>query len=242
MKTIAPDAEIIDVTHGIPPRDVARGAHVLASALPYMPVGVHVGVVDPGVGGERRAVALRGGDGRVHVGPDNGLLVAAADRLGGIEHAVALENAEYSLVPVSATFHGRDVFAPAAAHLAAGVALEELGPPVAVDELVRLSLPEPRVADGTVHAAAVDVDRFGNVALNVVPAELERAGLSGTSVAVEAGAARHFARRGRTFGDVARGELVLLEDSTGRLALAVNGGDAASTLGLAAGDEVVLRT
>ena len=119
IKRIAPDAEIIDITHGIEPRSVLQGALVLAGALPYMPVGIHLAVVDPEVGTERRAVALRTEDGRLHVGPDNGLLVLAAERLGGVAGGWEMTNRAYALEPVSATFHGRDVFAPAAAQAAA---------------------------------------------------------------------------------------------------------------------------
>src|SRR5881392_1877131 len=121
IKRIAPDAEIIDITHGIPPQAVLQGAIVLANTLPYMPEGVHLAVVDPGVGTDRRGVVLTGADGRLYVGPDNGLLVPATERLGGIAAAHELARAEYRLAPVSRTFHGRDVFAPAAAHLACGV-------------------------------------------------------------------------------------------------------------------------
>ena len=240
MKRIAPEADVIDITLGIPPQDVARGARALASALPYTPVGVHLAVVDPDVGGDRRAVALRSGDGRLHVGPDNGLLLLATDRLGGVEHAVAIANREYALTPQSATFHGRDVFAPAAAHLASGVPLDELGASLAAEELVRVGTPEPRVVDGAVHAVALDVDRFGNVTLNVGPEELGDVAPLGEAVVVEVRGMRHHVTRGRTFGDVRAGELVLLEDSTGRIAVAANGGDAARVTGVAPGDELVV--
>src|SRR5215211_7868517 len=130
MTRIAPDAQIIDITHGVPPQQVLQGALVLSNTLPYMPEGVHLAVVDPGVGGHRRPLALRSADGRLLVGPDNGLLMPAADRLGGVEEAHELTNPDYALDTVSRTFHGRDLFSPAAAHLALGVVLRELGPPV----------------------------------------------------------------------------------------------------------------
>ncbi len=120
IKRIAPEVEVIDITHGIAPQDVLQGALVLANTLPYMPAGVHVAVVDPGVGGDRKAVVLRGDD-RLYVGPDNGLLLVAAEKLGGVEEAVEIANDEYLVHPVSRTFHGRDVFSPVAAHLARGV-------------------------------------------------------------------------------------------------------------------------
>src|SRR2546430_8322863 len=121
MKRIAPDVEVIDITHGIEPQAVLQGALVLANTLPYMPSGVHVAVVDPGVGGGRKALCLRGGDGRLYVGPDNGVLLVAAEKLGGVDQAVELQNEEYMLTPVSSTFHGRDVFSPAATPLVRGV-------------------------------------------------------------------------------------------------------------------------
>src|SRR5690242_21903888 len=157
MKGIAPEAEIIDITHGIPPQGVLQGALTLANSLRFMPAGVHLAVVDPGVGGSRRALALRDKSGRIHVGPDNGLLLPAADRFGGIAEAHELANADYSLQPVSRTFHGRDLFSPAAAHLAAGVALDELGPPVDPDELVRVDLPQPEVGHNRIRAIALAV-------------------------------------------------------------------------------------
>ena len=143
MKRIAPDAQIIDITHGIGPQEVLQGAIVLANTLPYAPAGVHLAIVDPGVGGGRRALALELAEGRRLVGPDNGLLLPAAERLGGVEAAHELTNPAYALTPVSATFHGRDVFSPAAAHLALGVPAAELGPPLDPESLVRLDLPSP---------------------------------------------------------------------------------------------------
>src|SRR5881275_1215331 len=151
MKGIAPDAEIIDITHGIPPQAVLQGALVLANTIDYMPVGVHLAVVDPGVGGPRRPLALRDRGGRLFVGPDNGLLIPAAERVG-IEDAHELANPAYALETISRTFHGRDLFAPAAAHLAAGVALADLGPPIAADALARLDLPEPDVGENRIRA------------------------------------------------------------------------------------------
>ena len=175
VKRIAPEAEIIDITHGIRPGRVLQGALMLANALPYMPEGVHLAVVDPGVGGSRRALALRDAEGRFHVGPDNGLLLPAADRFGGVVEAYELASPEYSLQPVSRTFHGRDLFSPAAAHLARGVAVGRLGPPIDPEELVRLDLPVPEVGQSRIRATVLAVDRFGNVALNLTREQLDRA-------------------------------------------------------------------
>src|SRR5262249_39533656 len=155
IATIAPDARVIDVTHGVRPGHVLQGALVLANTVPYMPSGVHLAVVDPGVGSSRRPLALRDREGRLYVGPDNGLLLPAAERFGGVTEAHELASAEYSVQPVSRTFHGRDLFAPAAAHLAAGVALEELGPPVDPDELVRVDLPKPEVGQNRIRTVAL---------------------------------------------------------------------------------------
>src|SRR4051794_34381855 len=142
-----------------------QGALVLANTLPYMPVGVHLAVVDPGVGSSRRPLALRDAEGRFYVGPDNGLLLPAADAFGGVAEAHELANPAYPLETVSRTFHGRDLFSPAAAHPAAGVQLAELGPPIDPDELVRLDIPQPEIGESRIRAAVLAVDRFGNIAL-----------------------------------------------------------------------------
>src|SRR5437762_11774899 len=155
MKRIAPDCEVIDITHGIAPQAVLQGALTLANTLPYMPAGVHLAVVDPGVGSGRRALVLRDAAGRMYVGPDNGLLLPAADRFGGVVEAHELTNPAYALEPVSRTFHGRDLFSPAAAHLSAGVSLPELGPPVDPDALVPLDPPVPEVGQSRIRATVL---------------------------------------------------------------------------------------
>ena len=241
IKRIAPDVEIIDITHGIPPQHVLQGALVLANTIPYMPAGVHVAIVDPGVGSERKPVALRGSDGRLYVGPDNGLLLVAAERLGGVELAVELANEKFMLTPVSRTFHGRDVFSPAAAHLAAGVELDQLGPPVEPDALVRLELPRPQVGQARIRATALYVDRFGNIQLNLTSSDLERIGVvPGTRVEVEIRFERYFAVAARTFADVRPGDIVLYEDAYRNIALAINSGDAAHMFSTRVGQEVLL--
>jgi S-adenosylmethionine hydrolase len=241
IATIAPDARVIDVTHGVRPGHVLQGALVLANTLPYMPAGVHLAVVDPGVGGSRRALALRDGEGRLYVGPDNGLLLPAAERFGGVVEAHELANAEYSLQPVSRTFHGRDLFSPAAAHLAAGVELGRLGPPVGPEELVRLELPQLEVGQNRLRAVAVMVDRFGNVALNLRREHLEHAELAaGARVELTCHGDRFYAVFARTFGDAPRGSLILYEDSYGSLALAVSRGSAAQLLRVEEGGEILL--
>ena len=241
IKRIAPDADVIDITHGIPPQHVLRGALVLARTLPYMPVGIHVAVVDPGVGSRRNALVLASGDGRLHVGPDNGLLVLAAERLGGIVRAVEIVNRSYMLEPVSHTFHGRDIFAPAAAHLALGTPLEELGPSVEPEQLVRLVVPKPEIARGRIRTTVLHVDRFGNVQLNMTAADLAAAGIvAGERLEIEVGSRRYSALAARTFADVRPGAMVLYEDAYWNAALAVNGGNAAATLRALVGQEVAL--
>jgi S-adenosylmethionine hydrolase len=239
IKRIAPTADIIDITHGIPPQSVLQGAVVLANTLPYMPAGVHLAVVDPGVGSSRRALALRDAEGRCYVGPDNGLLLLAADRFGGVAAAHELANPAYALQPVSRTFHGRDLFAPAAAHLALGVPLDDLGPPIAVDALVRLELPEPRLAAGGILATVLSVDRYGNVQLNLGRAHLRSAGIEpGTRLQVEIADGRHEIVAARTFSEARPGGAILYEDSSGSVSLAVSGGDAAERFGAHPGDPV----
>jgi S-adenosylmethionine hydrolase len=204
-----------------------------------MPEGVHLAVVDPGVGTDRKALALRSGDGRLYVGPDNGLLVPAAERLGGIGGAWELENPAFRLERVSRTFHGRDIFAPAAAHLAGGLDPSELGPSLDPASLVRLDVPTPVTSDGFIRAHVVIVDRFGNVQLNLTAEDLARAGIeAGTQVEIEIGLQRFYASAARTFADVRPGDIVLYEDAYGNIALAINVGDAAEMLSAKAGDEI----
>jgi S-adenosylmethionine hydrolase len=231
MKRIAPEAEIVDITHGIAPHQVLQGALVLANTLPYMPVGVHLAVVDPGVGGIRRALALRDGEGRLHVGPDNGLLLLAVEKLGGIEAAHELANPAYALESVSRTFHGRDLFAPAAAHLANGVPLAELGPPIAADALARLDVPTPEIGASRIRATVLTIDRFGNIQLNLTRDHLDSAAIvPGTRLELELGGERYYVIAARTFADARRGDLILYEDAYRNVAVAISSGNAAETL------------
>ena len=239
IKRIAPDADVIDITHGIEPQQVLQGALVLANTLPYMPEGVHLAVVDPGVGGARRALALRAGDSRLFVGPDNGLLMPAAEKLGGIEAVHELTNEGYALAPVSRTFHGRDLFAPAAAHLARGVELAELGPPVDPDALVRIDVPRPDVGENRIRATVLYVDRFGNVQLNLTREHLQQGEVTpGMTVEIELGLERYYAVAARTYADARPGDILLYEDSYRNIALAINGGNAAEMFAAQAGQDV----
>lgn len=243
---ICPQARVIDITHGIARHDVRGGALALRAALRYMPSGVHLAVVDPDVGAKRRAVALRTADEQLMVGPDNGLLWLAAEEAGGIVEAVDIAGSEWRLEPVSATFHGRDVFAPVAARLADGATLVRAGKPIDPVELVRLELPSPHHDEGALIAHAVHIDRFGNVQLNASHGELvgEQAVSLGLGSRVELGAGDSEAHRGhyvRTFADVGPDELLLYEDAEGALAIAVSRGNAAERLGLAVGDRIWIR-
>jgi S-adenosylmethionine hydrolase len=232
IERIAPGVLVIDVAHGLPPHSVRPAAVVLRNALPYLPAGVHLAVVDPGVGSGRRPLALRCAD-RLLVGPDNGLLLPAAERAGGVELAVDLSASPWRLEPVSATFHGRDVFAPVAARLALGESLDRAGEPLDPDALVRIELPQPHVSEGAVVAHVLYVDRFGNAQLNVSSDEMSEAGIEpGDRIEIEAGPGSGVARFARTFADAAEGELLAYLDSYGALALAVNRGDARARLGL----------
>ena len=240
---IAPDADVIDLTHGIRRHAVAEGAAVLAKALPYTPAGVHLAVVDPGVGSPRRAVAIRvAEDDRVLVGPDNGLLWPAIERLGGALAAADVSLSPFRLAPVSATFHGRDVFAPVTARLAAGATLEDAGEAIDAASLVAPEASAPVVEAGHVRAHVVYVDRYGNAALDLDHSMLPETGLRlGRRVWVGAGGVTLDAVYSVTFSDVSPGQLILYEDSYRSLALAVNRGSAAEVLDLSAGVEVTLR-
>ena len=239
MKRIAPDVEIIDITHGIAAQAVLQGALTLANTLPFMPEGVHLAVVDPGVGGSRRALALRDGQGRIHVGPDNGLLIPAVERMGGIAEAHELTNPEYALESVSRTFHGRDLFSPAAAHLALGVPLSKLGPPIAPDALARLDLPQPEIGSTRIHCTVLAIDRFGNVQVNLERSDLEQIGIvPGTRVELQAGHERYYAVAARTFADARLGDMILYEDAYRNVSIAISGGNAAAMLGVREGQNV----
>jgi hypothetical protein len=240
---IAPGARVIDLTHGIPRGDVLAGALTLAGAIPYVPEdALLLAVVDPGVGGSRRAVAVRSGRDRFLIGPDNGLLSLAWAALDGVSEAVEITSSAVILRPTSATFHGRDVFSPAAAHLSAGARLDSLGEPVDAGTLGRVELPAPAVARGSLAATVLAVDVFGNAQLGAGAADLEAAGLDAKPVlSVRAAGVARSVRRAASYGDVAEGELMLLDDSSGRLALACNRGDAAGELRVAPGDTIEIR-
>ena len=248
--SIAPDARIVDISHEVRKFAIRDGALLLWCALPYLPVGGNVAVVDPGVGTDRRPVALRVGRGDVLIGPDNGLLMAGAARLGGASEARVLEAEAYRLPTVSTSFHGRDIFAPAAAHLAAGVAFDALGPTVPIADLVPSPIADPVVEPGCLRSSVVYVDTFGNVKLAGLRGDLEEAiGPIRSGDRLELAFAAHANNGPRaetfrwraTFGDAEPGETLLYEDSYGRICLAQNQGDAAIQLGVVEEGEVTIR-
>ncbi len=240
MAAICPAARIIDLSHGIARHDVRGGAIVLEEALAYLPVGVHLAVVDPDVGAERRAVALRLADGRLLVGPDNGLLWLAAQAGGGVVEAVDIARSRFRRQPVSATFHGRDIFAPVAAALAGGAAPADAGDPLDPEALIRLELPKTHREDGELVAHVRYIDRFGNLQLNVHHEDLADSGLKlGHAAIVELrSGATHTLDYVLTFADARPDQLLLYEDAQRRLAIAVSQGDAAQRLGLRVDDEL----
>jgi S-adenosylmethionine hydrolase len=248
LARLAPDVRVIDVTHLVPRGDIRRGSALLAQTLPALPRGVHVAVVDPGVGTARRALALAAGE-HVLIGPDNGLLPPAADVLAsGSAHDSAQRVYEITSVaamlePVSHTFHGRDIFAPAAARVAAGeLSVSDLGPELDLDSLVRLPRPHVSTGEGWAKAEVLMVDRFGNVQTALPAERLAAAGFKlGEPAEISAGGVRHPVRYAETFGSVPRGMLVMYADSAGYLAVARNGGDAARLLGARPGSLVRVR-
>jgi len=233
---IAPDAELVDVTHLVPRQDVASGRFRLLTVTPYFPPGtVHLAVVDPGVGTSRRAIAVRSSSGSLLVGPDNGLLLGALEADPAVA-AVELSERRFWRTPTpSATFHGRDVFAPVAAHLARGVALGELGPAIASGSLVKLELAPWRSVSGGAEGAIQAVDAFGNLISNVPGHVLPDHGRWSASIAGRT------VTGGRTYGDVRSGEALALVGSHGFVEIAVRQGDARKTLEAATGIAVALR-
>ena len=238
LRDMAPHATVVDLTHGIRPFDVRGGSLALARAIPYVADGVVVAVVDPGVGTARKAIAVEvaGGAG-VLVGPDNGLLAPAVAVAGGAERAVELTDESFHLATPGATFAGRDIFAPVAAHLCNGVDLAELGPAVDSTLLMPGMVPLPQEEADGIHAEVLWVDRFGNCQLNLSPDELPG---DDDVLAVVIDGERRIAHRSGAYGDLGRGQLGLVTDSHGMAALAYDQRSAAAELRLAAGDAVVV--
>jgi S-adenosyl-L-methionine hydrolase (adenosine-forming) len=237
---IAPSLHITDITHLIPLGDIGRGAVVLAQAVPYFPPAVHVAVVDPGVGTARRGIAVAAGN-ALFVGPDNGLLSVAVAAAGGATHAVSLTNTALWRDTTAATFHGRDIFMPVAARLAAGMPLDEAGEPVEVTSLVALPQPEYRLTGSGAEAEVVTVDGFGNAQLSLPGAYATRAGLvPGANVTLTWADKSITVPFAATFGDVAPGDPLCYRDSSDWVAVAIARGDAARQFGLRPGTKITL--
>jgi S-adenosylmethionine hydrolase len=238
MAAIAPTVPVADLTHQIPPQDVRSGAMVLADCVPYVPAAVHLAVVDPGVGSQRDGVVLVARQALL-VGPDNGLLLPAARRLGGVTAAYRLSDPRFRATRVSRTFHGRDIFAPAAAHLALGVDPAAFGEAIEVGRLVDLAVPVAKVGDGAIAAQVRTIDRFGNVQLAATTSDLAKARLMAGQRLQLVTDQRSFAiRYVEIFGDLERDELGLIEDSFGWLAVVLDRDHAARRLQLQAFDTV----
>lgn len=241
MLKIAPWLKIVHVNHNILRQDIRHGSIVLQQSIAYLPEAVHLAVVDPSVGSERKAVAIETRSGVVFVGPDNGLLVAAVEECGGVKNAYDIRDERFLLTPVSRTFQGRDVFAPAAAHIAAGLDPSELGPDVDPAELVTLEILDAWQHDDHLHAEVLQVDRFGNLQLNVRREHLDQVRLAGTDkLEVRMEGHRLNVPFGVTFADVAAENFVLVEDSYRRISLAINKGDAARRLQARAGSTAIV--
>ena len=235
---IAPDVRIIDITHLVPPGDVRRGAAVLAQTVTSMPPAVHVAVVDPGVGTSRRAIAVQAGE-SILIGPDNGLLSWAISALGGVSGAYTLTNPKLWNHPVSATFHGRDIFTPVAAHLLSGRTLAEAGTQLAAADLVTLPAPTNRMLDGEAEGEVLSVDRFGNVQLSIPSSTAAELGIFiGSWMRIRCNRREITAPYLTTFGSAAPGELVAFTDSAGLISLAVRSGSATEKLSLPPGARV----
>ncbi|WP_051062247.1 SAM hydrolase/SAM-dependent halogenase family protein [Ilumatobacter nonamiensis] len=246
IRELAPHATVIDLTHGVAPFDVRAGSLALARSISYVASGVVMAVVDPGVGTSRRGIAVEVADGEgVLVGPDNGVLAPAVAMAGGSGRAVELSNPEYRLEAPGATFDGRDVFAPAAAHLCNGVDLSELGPAVDTDLLFPGVVPLPQIDEATVIAQALWTDRFGNVQLNVGPDDLptgfgEVLEIRCSAPSDPTGGVTRAVARVRSFAEISSGAIGLVVDSNGMLSLAMDQRSAADELDLADGDQVVI--
>jgi len=246
IREISPHAVVIDLTHGVAPFDVRAGSLALARSISYVASGVVLAVVDPGVATSRKALAIEVADGEgVLVGPDNGLLAPAVSMAGGAGRAVQLDNADYQLHAIGATFAGRDVFAPAAAHLCNGVDLLELGNPVDADLLLPGVIPLPQSDETKVIAQVLWVDRFGNAQLNVGPDDIpasfgDRIDVRFSAPTDPTGGTTRNCVRATSFAELAGGAVGLVHDSSGMLAVAMDQRSAAEELGLDVGDQVTL--
>ena len=237
INKIAPESQVMDLSHGVPPLDVRAGALLLSDSLPYLrQETIVLAVIDPSVGRDRD-IAVRTGDGRILVGPDNGLLAPAWRAAEGVADVVSITSSEIMLEPVSPSFHARDVLAPAAAHLAAGASFSKLGEPLEPQTLVDLRVPEPSVEPGKIACEVLDLNRFGNVQLNARNSHLAEAGLDQAErISVNAHSGNAVARRVSTYADLADGEWGLMVDPRGWLSI-IRGNPANAAAGLGVGND-----
>lgn len=242
IKDINQDAEIIDISHDIPDYDARKGAFILASAVPFVKAQVFIAVVDPGVGASRRGIAIQTEKGSLLVGPDNGILLPAASRLGGIKRVFELTNKKFMLQPVSQTFHGRDVFAPIAAHIALGTDIGEMGPEISPQTLAKPPWKEAELAGDVLRTQVIDIDKFGTVHLNASAGDLSKLHIGlNSQIKLTWDKRQRILPLLETFGQVKRGEALLLVDSSSFLSIAVNQGSAAQKLSLKLGDTVIIQ-
>jgi S-adenosylmethionine hydrolase len=229
---------IIDLSHGIERQDIRAGAVALSDSVAFVPDdAVVVGVVDPGVGSARRAIAVEAVDGMVFVGPDNGLLAGAIEARGGARAAFEISQSPWRLEPVSDTFHGRDIFSPVAAQIASGAPIVESGVAIDHDDLVSLDQPHATTIDGELTTAVLAIDQYGNARLAATPSDLGEID-PGTAIEIDTDDMRRQVVYARTYAEAASGDPLLLVDSTGSLSISISGGDAAKMLRLELGKVV----
>jgi len=238
---INPDAKVIHLMHGIPSFDLFSAARTMETIY-YMPVGFHVCVVDPGVGTRRKGVIIKTGRGDYLIGPDNGCLRTAPRLLGGIKKAVEISNKKYMMAPISPIFHGRHVFAPAAAHLSLGVPMEEFGDEIASEKLTKAPYEEARERKGGIDAIVIHVNHFGSLHLNILQDEWDHLGVRlGDKVELGLAGERVVLPFVETFGDVPRGEPLVMKDDYQRMEVSINMGSFAELHPVRVGDSVVVR-
>jgi S-adenosyl-L-methionine hydrolase (adenosine-forming) len=235
---INPAAKVIHLMHGIPGFDIFSAARTMETVY-YMPIGCHVCVVDPGVGTKRKAIIIKVKRGDYFVGPDNGCLMSAPRLLGGIEKAVEITNEKYMITPVSPIFHGRHIFAPAAAHLANGVSIEEFGKEINIGELVKAPYDEALVKKGSIDATVIHVNHFGSLHLNILHEEWDKLGLKlKDKVKLNFAGKDILVTFAETFGDVPKGEPVIMKDDYRRVEIAINMGSFVSKYSVEVGDKI----
>src|SRR3989344_3791649 len=238
---LCPAARFIDIMHGIEDFDIKAGARALETTA-YLPVGCHVCVVDPGVGTARKGIAILTKRGDYLIGPDNGVLIPAAKRLGGIIKAVALENPKYQAEEVSPIFHGRDVFSAAASHLANGVNVEEFGRELREESLAEAAYEDALIEDGTIKAEVIHINKFGSVHLNILHETWDKLGVKpGSKIVVEFNNQKVILPFNRTFGDVEKGRALIMKDDFGRIELARNLASFVKEYKVEAGEKVRIR-